>query len=119
LKGASTITHQVARNFFLSKDQTISLNVKEAILTLCIERPYSKDNIIELYLNQIPFGMRAFGVASAALAYYGKPVGELRVADAAYLAALPEAPYNYDPYKDTHAALVRRDWVIDRMAENR
>lgn len=118
LRGASTITQQVAKNFFLSKDQTFNRKVKEAILTLRIEQTYSKDKILELYLNQIPFGMRAFGVASAALAYYGKPVTELTVAEAAYLAALPKAPYNYDPYRHTQAALVRRNWVIDRMAEN-
>ncbi|MDH6269038.1 penicillin-binding protein 1A [Rhizobium sp. SG_E_25_P2] len=116
--GASTITQQVAKNFLLSADQTIDRKVKEAILAFRIEQAYSKDKILELYLNEIFFGMNSYGLASAALTYFDKPVTELTVAQAAYLAALPKGPANYHPFRAREAAIERRNWVIDRMVEN-
>ncbi|MBW8284381.1 MAG: penicillin-binding protein 1A [Rhizobium sp.] len=116
--GASTITQQVAKNFLLSSDQTIDRKVKEAILSFRIEQTYSKDKILELYLNEIFFGMNAYGIAGAALTYFDKSVTELTIAETAYLAALPKGPSNYHPFRHTEAAIERRNWVIDRMVEN-
>ncbi|TPW33672.1 penicillin-binding protein 1A [Martelella alba] len=116
--GASTITQQVAKNFLLSSDQTIERKVKEAILSFRIEQAYSKDKILELYLNEVYFGMNAYGIADAALTYFDKPVSDLTIAESAYLAAVLKGPANYDPYRHPDAALERRNWVIDRMAEN-
>ncbi|MGG7518018.1 penicillin-binding protein 1A [Allorhizobium undicola] len=116
--GASTITQQVAKNFLLSADQTMDRKVKEAILSFRIEQAYSKDKILELYLNEIFFGLNAYGIGSAALTYFDKPVTELTIAETAYLASLPKGPSNYHPYRHTQAALERRNWVIDRMVEN-
>ncbi|AZN72164.1 penicillin-binding protein 1A [Georhizobium profundi] len=116
--GASTITQQVAKNFLLSADQTIDRKVKEAILSFRIEQAYSKDRILELYLNEIFFGYGAYGIAGAALSYFDKSVNELTIAEAAYLAALPKAPSNYHPFRQTERAIERRDWVVDRMLEN-
>jgi penicillin-binding protein 1A len=117
-EGASTITQQVAKNFLLSSDQTIDRKVKEAILSFRIEQAYSKDKILELYLNEIFFGLNSYGIAGAALTYFDKSVTELTTAEAAYLAALPKGPNNYHPFRHQQAALDRRNWVIDRMAEN-
>ncbi|MHA7970747.1 penicillin-binding protein 1A [Rhizobium sp. CAU 1783] len=116
--GASTITQQVAKNFLLSADQTIDRKVKEAILSFRIEQTYSKDKILELYLNEIFFGMNAYGIAGAALTYFDKSVTELTIAETAYLAALPKGPSNYHPFRHTEAAIERRNWVVDRMVEN-
>ncbi|MGO7038649.1 penicillin-binding protein 1A [Rhizobium acaciae] len=116
--GASTITQQVAKNFLLSSDQTIDRKIKEAILSFRIEQAYSKDKILELYLNEIFFGMNSYGIAGAALTYFNKSVTELTVAEAAYLASLPKGPANYHPFRHPDAALERRNWVIDRMVEN-
>ncbi|MGX5666255.1 penicillin-binding protein 1A [Rhizobium daejeonense] len=116
--GASTITQQVAKNFLLSADQTMDRKVKEAILSFRIEQTYSKDKILELYLNEIFFGMNAYGIAGAALTYFDKSVTELTIAETAYLASLPKGPSNYHPFRHTEAALERRNWVIDRMVEN-
>jgi penicillin-binding protein 1A len=116
--GASTITQQVAKNFLLSSDQTIDRKVKEAILSFRIEQAYSKDRILELYLNEIFFGLNSYGIAGAALTYFDKSVTELTVAETAYLAALPKGPSNYHPFRRTEAAIERRNWVIDRMVEN-
>ena len=116
--GASTITQQVAKNFLLSSDQTIERKIKEMILAFRIEQAYSKDRILELYLNEIFFGLGAYGIAGAALTYFDKSVNELTVAEAAYLAALPKGPSNYHPFKDTERAIERRNWVIDQMVEN-
>ncbi|MDQ0320351.1 penicillin-binding protein 1A [Pararhizobium capsulatum DSM 1112] len=116
--GASTITQQVAKNFLLTADQTIDRKVKEAILSFRIEQAYSKDRILELYLNEIFFGMNSYGIAGAALTYFDKSVTELTIAETAYLAALPKGPANYHPFRKTEAALERRNWVIDRMVEN-
>lgn len=116
--GASTITQQVAKNFLLSSDQTIDRKIKEMILAFRIEQAYSKDRILELYLNEINFGLGAYGVAGAALTYYDKSVNELTVAEAAYLAALPKAPSNYHPFRHEERALERRNWVIEQMVAN-
>jgi len=118
LVGASTITQQVAKNFLLTNERSIDRKIKEAVLSFRIEQAYSKDRILELYLNEIFFGKGAYGLASAALTYFGKSVNELNLQEAAYLAALPKAPSNYDPFNDTEAATERRDWIIDRMTEN-
>ena len=116
--GGSTITQQVAKNFLLTSDRTIDRKVKEALLAFRIEQAYSKDRILELYLNEIFFGAGAYGIAGAALTYFGKAVNELDLHEAAYLAALPKAPSNYHPFDDTEAAIGRRNWIIDRMVEN-
>jgi penicillin-binding protein 1A len=117
-QGASTITQQVAKNFLLTKDQTYERKIKEAILSFRIEQAYSKDRILELYLNEIFFGLGSYGVAGAALTYFDKSVNELTVAEAAYLAALPKGPSNYHPFRHTQAAIDRRNWVIEQMIEN-
>ena len=109
--GASTITQQVAKNFFLTSDRTISRKVKEAILALRLERSFSKQHIMTLYLNQIFLGARAYGVGSAALMYFNKPVKDLSLAECAFLASLPKAPNNRE------AAIERRNYVLRRMAE--
>ncbi|MCU0830447.1 MAG: penicillin-binding protein 1A [Rhizobiaceae bacterium] len=116
--GASTITQQVAKNFLLTSDQTIDRKVKEAMLAFRIEQAYSKDRILELYLNEIFFGLGAYGIAGAALTYFDKSVNELTVAEAAYLAGIIKAPNNYHPFRHTERALDRRNYVIDRMLEN-
>ncbi|PZO80518.1 MAG: penicillin-binding protein [Mesorhizobium amorphae] len=116
--GASTITQQVAKNFLLSSDQTMERKIKEMVLSFRIEQAYSKDRILELYLNEIFFGLGAYGVAGAALTYFDKSVNELTVAEAAYLAALPRGPSNYHPFKYAERAIERRNWVIDQMVEN-
>jgi penicillin-binding protein 1A len=97
--GASTITQQVAKNFLLTADQTYDRKIKEMILAFRIEQAYSKDRILELYLNEIFFGLGAYGIAGAALTYFDKSVNELTVAEAAYLAALPKGPSNYHPFR--------------------
>jgi penicillin-binding protein 1A len=117
--GASTITQQVAKNFLLSSDQTMDRKIKEAILSLRIEQAYSKDRILELYLNEIFFGLNSYGIAGAALTYFDKSVGELTLAEAAYLAALPKGPANYHPFRQTEKAIVRRNYVIDEMVQNK
>jgi penicillin-binding protein 1A len=116
--GASTITQQVAKNFLLTNERTIDRKIKEAVLSLRIEQAYSKDRILELYLNEIFFGLGAYGIAGASLTYYDKSVQELTLPEAAYLAALPKAPNNYNPFRDTEAAIERRNYVIDQMVEN-
>jgi penicillin-binding protein 1A len=116
--GASTITQQVAKNFLLSSDQTYERKIKEMILAFRIEQAYSKDRILELYVNEIFFGLGSYGIAGAALTYYDKSVNELTVSEAAYLAALPKGPSNYHPFRHTDRAIERRNWVIDQMVEN-
>lgn len=118
LVGASTITQQVAKNFLLSSDVTFERKIKEAILAIRIERAFTKEQILELYLNEIFLGLKSYGVAAAALNYWGKSLNELTLSDVAYLAALPKAPNNYHPFRHTDRALSRRNWVIDRMVEN-
>ncbi len=116
--GASTITQQVAKNFLLTNEQSIDRKIKEAVLSLRIEQAYSKDKILELYLNEIFLGLGAYGVAAAALEYFDKSVHELTLPEVAYLAALPKAPNNYHPFRHPERGIERRNWVIDRMVEN-
>ncbi len=115
--GASTITQQIAKNFLLSSEVSYERKIKEAILALRIERAFSKDRILELYLNEIYLGFGSYGAAAAALNYFNKSMDELSVGEAAFLAALPKAPNNYHPIRRPEAAKARRDWVISRMAE--
>ncbi len=117
-EGASTITQQVAKNFLLTSDRTMERKIKEAILAIRIERAYSKDKILELYLNEIYLGIGAYGVAAASLAYFNKELKDLTVEEVAYLAALPKAPNNYHPFRQTKRATERRDWIIGQMADN-
>ena len=116
--GASTITQQVAKNFLLTNEVSIERKVKEAILAFRIERTFSKDHILELYLNEIYLGVGSYGVAAAALNYFDKGLDELSIHEAAFLAALPKAPNNYNPHRHYQAAKERRDWVIGRMYED-
>lgn len=116
--GASTITQQVAKNFLLTNEVSWDRKVKEAILAFRIERAFTKDRILELYLNEIYLGFGSYGVATAALNYFNKPLDQLTIAEAAYLAALPKAPNNYHPVNKHDAAIGRRNWVIGRMHED-
>ncbi len=118
IQGASTITQQVAKNFLLSSERTFDRKLREAILAIRIEQTYSKDKILELYLNEIYFGIGSYGIAAAALNYFDKELDELTVEEAAYLAALPKGPNNYHPYRRTAAAIERRNWIIDQMVSN-
>jgi penicillin-binding protein 1A len=117
-EGASTITQQVAKNFLLSSQQTMDRKLKEAILAVRIERTFTKEQILALYLNQIYLGAGAYGIAAAAQTYWDKSLPELTIADCAYLATLPKAPSSYNPFKNPERAIARRNWVIDRMVEN-
>ncbi|GER06597.1 hypothetical protein JCM17843_09070 [Kordiimonadales bacterium JCM 17843] len=116
--GASTITQQVAKNFLLTNEVSYERKIKEAILAFRIERAFSKDRILELYLNEILFGYGSYGLAAASLNYFDKSVDELTLAESAYLAALPKAPYNYHPIRRKGAAIARRNWVLSQMEEN-
>ncbi|GAB4373093.1 MAG: penicillin-binding protein 1A [Kiloniellaceae bacterium] len=116
--GASTITQQVAKNFLLTNEVSYERKIKEAILAFRIEHAFTKETILELYLNEIYLGFGSYGVAAAALNYFNKSLDELTIAEAAYLAALPKAPNNYHPVYKHEAAVARRDWVIGRMAED-
>src|SRR5579863_8147040 len=117
-QGASTITQQVAKNFLLTNELSITRKIKEALLALRIERTYSKDKILELYLNQIYLGLGAYGIAAASLLYFDKSVHELTIAEVAYLAALPKGPNNYNPFRHRDEAIARRNYVVDRMVED-
>jgi penicillin-binding protein 1A len=118
LVGASTITQQVAKNFLLSTEQTWDRKVQEAILAMRIESTFSKDKILELYVNEIFLGLNSYGVAAAALNYFDKAPYQLTLSESAYIAALPKGPNNYHPFRRPEAAIERRNWVLDRMAEN-
>src|SRR5271156_3659751 len=117
-QGASTITQQVAKNFFFSSEVSFSRKIKEALLAMRLERAYSKDKILELYLNEIYLGLGAYGIAAASLVYFDKPVTDLTVAEAAFLAALPKAPGSLHPIRNHDRAVERRNYVIDRLLEN-
>ena len=117
-QGASTITQQVAKNFFLTNEVSIDRKIKEMILAFRIESTFTKDQILELYLNEINLGAGNWGVVTAALNYFNKSLDELTVAQAAYLAALPKAPNNYHPVRNKEAAIERRNYVIERMLED-
>jgi penicillin-binding protein 1A len=118
LVGGSTITQQVVKNFLLTNEKSLSRKIKEAILAFRITQAYSKDKIMELYLNEIYLGNRSYGVAAAALDYFNKSMDELTIEEAATLASLPKAPSSLDPRKFPAKAKERRDWVISRMAED-
>ena len=117
--GASTITQQLVKNILLNRDQTVSRKIKELILSLRIEQEYSKEFIIELYLNEIYFGRRSYGVASASFNYFNKSIFDLEIHEYAYLAALPKGPNNYDPNKNYQRALDRRNYVLKQMEINK
>ena len=118
LEGASTITQQVAKNFLLTNEVSLNRKIKEAILAFRIERAYSKERILELYLNQIYLGQGTYGIAAASLEYFDKSVKNLNYADAALLAALPKAPSKYDPFKHYDVAKFRRNLVLRNLEEN-
>ncbi len=119
LEGASTITQQVAKNFLLSNEVSIDRKLKEAILAFRIERALSKERILELYLNQIYLGEGSYGIASASLQYFDKPISELNYSEAALLAALPKAPSRYNPYKNIELAKFRRNLVLKNLTDNK
>jgi len=118
LIGASTITQQVVKNLLLSSDISYERKIKEIILAIRIENILSKDQILELYLNDIYLGYGSYGVASASLNYFNKSLNELKLHEMAFLAALPKAPNNYNPLSKYNAAISRRNWVLDKMYEN-
>ena len=117
-QGASTITQQVAKNFFLTNEVSFERKIREALLAFRIEATYSKEKILELYLNEIYLGLHNYGIAAAALNYYGKSVHELTLSEVAYLAALPKGPNNYHPFQKLEAAIDRRNYVIRQMVSN-
>ena len=119
LEGASTITQQVAKNFLLTSDVSLARKIKEAILAFRIEKSLTKQRILELYLNEIYLGERAYGIASASMIYFDKSVNEIDIAEAALLASLPKAPSKYNPYKKNNLAIKRKDWVLNRMYDNK
>ncbi len=119
LVGASTITQQIAKNFLLTNEVSWTRKVKEAILAFRMERAFTKDRILELYLNEIYLGFGSYGVAAAALNYFNKSMDQLTIAEIGFLAALPKAPNNYNPRTRSSAARGRRDWVIGRMLEEK
>ena len=117
VEGASTITQQLARNLFLNREKTFTRKIKEAILALQIEKYYTKKEKIELYCNQVYFGNSAYGVEAAARTYFGKHIYELTLPECAMLAALPQAPSQFNPYRHPDIALEKRNIVLDKMAE--
>jgi penicillin-binding protein 1A len=117
-QGASTITMQVARNFYLPTEKTFTRKIYEILLALKIESLLSKDQILELYMNQIYLGQRAYGFAAACDTYFGKPIKDITIAEAAMLAGLPKAPSAYNPVRNPKRATIRQQYIIDRMAEN-
>ena len=117
LEGGSTITQQVAKNVLLTSDSTIGRKLREAILAQRLESVLTKEQILELYLNEIFLGYRSYGVAAAAYNYFGKSLDELTPAEAAFLAALPKGPSNYHPRRNTGAAVGRRNWILGQMRE--
>ena len=118
LEGASTITQQVAKNFLLTNEVSLNRKIKEAILAFRIERSLSKKRILELYLNQIYMGQGAYGIASASLEYFDKPISDLNYVEASLLAALPKAPSKYNPYKNIELAKFRRNLVLKNLFDN-
>src|SRR5437868_2380392 len=117
-QGASTITQQVAKNFLLTNEVSFTRKIKEALLAMRIEKTYSKDKILELYLNEIYLGLGAYGIAAASLVYFDKSVNELTIAEASYLASLPKAPAALHPVRNRDRAIERRNYVVDRLVEN-
>ena len=119
MEGASTITQQVAKNFLLTNEVSMKRKIKEAILAFRIERAYTKERILELYLNQIYLGQGTYGIAAASLEYFDKSIKELNYSDAALLAALPKAPSKYNPYRYPKVAKFRRNLVLQNLEENK
>jgi len=117
-QGASTITMQVARNFYLSTEKTLTRKLYEVLLALNIERQMSKEQILEVYMNQIFLGQRAHGFAAASEVYFGRPLKDITIAEAAMLAGLPKAPSAYNPIANPKRATLRQQYIIDRMLEN-
>ncbi len=117
-QGASTITMQVARNFYLSTEKTMTRKIYEILLALKIESALSKEQILEIYMNQIFLGHKAYGFAAASEVYFGKPLKDITVAEAAMLAGLPKAPSAYNPINNPRRAKIRQQYIIDRMLEN-
>ena len=117
-QGASTITMQVARNVYLSSEKTFTRKIYEVLLTFKLEHNLSKDQILEIYMNQIFLGNRAYGFAAACETYFGKPLKNITIAEAAMLAGLPKAPSAYNPIKNPRRARIRQQYIIDRMLEN-
>ena len=118
LEGASTITQQVAKNFLLTNEVSMKRKIKEAILAFRIERAYTKERILELYLNQIYLGQGTYGIAAASLEYFDKSIKNLNYSESALLAALPKAPSKYNPYRYPEVAKFRRNLVIQNLADN-
>jgi len=116
--GASTITQQVAKNMLLGNRMDLTRKIEEAVLALRMQQVLSKERILEIYLNEIYLGEQSYGVAAAAQTYFNEPLDQLSLAEDATLAALPKAPANYDPFRFPQAAKARRDWVLDRMADD-
>ncbi len=116
--GASTITQQLVKNLIVGDEVSLRRKIREALLALRVERRLTKDRILEIYLNEVYLGCRSHGVADAALNYFGKPLSELSIDEAAFLGGLPKAPNHYSPLRHADAAQSRRNWVIDRMVEN-
>jgi penicillin-binding protein 1A len=116
--GASTITQQVAKNFLLTNERSLQRKLREALLVQRIEQAFSKDQILELYLNEIFLGLNSYGVAAASLNYFGKSLDQLSLEEIAYLAALPKGPNNYHPFRQRERAIERRNWVLTQMFEN-
>ena len=115
-QGGSTITQQLIKNSILTNERTYTRKIKEAILSLLIEKKYSKDDILGLYLNQIPYGSNAYGISAASQTYFDKPINELTLGQSALIASLPKAPTYYSPYGSHKKELItRRDWILDRM----
>ena len=118
LEGGSTITQQVAKNILLNSDVTVGRKLKEAILANQLEHVLTKQQILELYLNEIWLGYQSYGVGAAAYNYFGKSINNLTLEEAAYLAALPKGPTNYQPIRRKRAAIARRNWILDEMVKN-
>ena len=119
LVGASTITQQVAKNFLLTNEVSLNRKIREALLAFRIERILSKEKILELYLNEIFLGKRSYGIAAASINYFNKSLDELALHEIAYLAGLPKGPNNYHPVKNKKAAIIRRNYVLNRMKEDK
>jgi penicillin-binding protein 1A len=113
--GGSTITQQVAKNFLLGNEYSFDRKIREAILAMRLEQAFSKDHILELYMNEIYLGLGSYGVAAAAMNYFNKSLDELTVSEVAFLAGVPKAPNNYHPVRRPEAARERRDYVVGRM----
>ncbi|MBV8716811.1 MAG: PBP1A family penicillin-binding protein [Chloroflexi bacterium] len=117
VSGASTITQQLVKNTLLGPEQTAERKIKEAFLAMELTRRYSKDQILEMYMNEIPYGNRAYGIEAAAETYFGKPAKDLTLPEASLLAGLPQAPSFYDPYTNLPAAKERQAYVLDQMVK--